>query len=121
RRRERARKRERKLKEVIRRYRESSAAMPDAALVLSPDNTIEWMNAAAASLLGLQRSDSGYRIDNLVRHPDFIRFLHEGNYDESLELASPMDEERMMEIHIVPYGDEQRLLVARDITRLHQL
>lgn len=121
RRKERARKRERKLKAVIKRYRESSAAMPDAALVLSPDNTIEWMNAAAASLLGLQRSDTGYRIDNLVRHPDFIRFLQAGDYDESLELASPVDDERMMEIHIVPYGDEQRLLVARDITRLHQL
>jgi two-component system phosphate regulon sensor histidine kinase PhoR len=122
RRKARARKRERKLKAMIRRYRESSAAMPDAAVVLRPDNTIEWMNEAAASLLGLKAgSDLGSRIDNLVRHPDFVRFLHSGNYDNSIKLRSPMDEDRTMEIHIVPYGHEQRLLIARDITRMHRL
>lgn len=122
RRKARARKRERKLKAVIRLYRESSAAMPDAALVLLADNTIGWMNEAAASLLGLKGdTDVGHRIDNLVRHPDFVRFLHDGDYSESLELVSPVAEDRAMEIHIVPYGDDQRLLVARDITRLHRL
>lgn len=122
RRKARARKRERKLKGVIRLYRESSAAMPDATLVLRGDNTIEWMNDAASVMLGLKGDmDIGHRIDNLVRHPDFIAFLHGGDYSESLELVSPIDEEKVMEIHIVPYGDDQRLLVARDITRLHRL
>ncbi len=122
RRKARARKRERKLKAVIRLYRESSAAMPDATLVLGSDNAIEWMNDAASILLGLKGDmDIGHRIDNLVRHPDFIGFLHGGDYSESLELASPVDEEKVMEIHIVPYGDDQRLLVARDITKLHRL
>lgn len=122
RRRGRARKRERKLKGMIRRYRESSAAMPDATVVLRADDTIEWMNDAAASLLGLRTGgDLGSRIDNLLRHPDFVRFLQSGIYDEALELVSPVDEDRTMEIHIVPYGHEQRLLVARDITRMHQL
>jgi two-component system phosphate regulon sensor histidine kinase PhoR len=122
RRKARGRKRERKLKGMIRRYRESSAAMPDAAVVLRPDNTIEWMNDAAASLLGLKAGgDLGSRIDNLVRHPDFIRFLHSRNYEESIKLLAPVDEDRTMEIHIVPYGHEQRLLIARDITRMHRL
>lgn len=122
RRKARARKRERKLKAVIRLYRESSAAMPDATLVLGSDNSIEWMNDAASTLLGLKGDmDIGHRIDNLVRHPDFIGFLHGGDYSESLELSSPIDEDRVMEIHIVPYGDDQRLLVARDITKLHRL
>jgi two-component system phosphate regulon sensor histidine kinase PhoR len=122
RRKARARKRERKLKGMIRRYRESSSAMPDAAVVLRADNTIEWMNDAAAPLLGLRAgADLGSRIDNLVRHPDFVRFLRSGKYEEGINLLSPVDEDRTMEIHIVPYGHEQRLLVARDITRMHQL
>jgi two-component system phosphate regulon sensor histidine kinase PhoR len=122
RRKARARKRERKLKAMIRRYRESSAAMPDAAVVLRPDNTIEWMNEAAASMLGLKAgSDLGSRIDNLVRHPDFVRFLHSGNYEDSIKLRSPVDKDRTMEVHIIPYGHEQRLMIARDVTRMHRL
>jgi two-component system phosphate regulon sensor histidine kinase PhoR len=118
----RAKKRERKLKALIKLYRESAAALPDATLVLRHDDTIEWMNDAAASLLGLKPdTDTGQPIHNLIRHPDFVRLLESGDYSEPLELVSPADENRMMQIHIVPYGDQQRLLVARDITKLHRL
>jgi two-component system phosphate regulon sensor histidine kinase PhoR len=122
RRKSRARKRERKLKALIKLYRESAAAMPDATLVLRRDDTIEWMNEAAASLLGLKtEGDIGHPVQNLIRHPEFVRFLESGDYAEPLDLVSPLDESRMMQIHIVPYGDDQRLLVARDITKLHRL
>ena len=80
------------------------------------------MNEAAAALLGLKAdTDIGHPIHNLIRHPDFIHLLESGDYAEPLELASPVDEHRMMQIHMVPYGDRQRLLVARDITKLHRL
>ncbi len=116
------RRREQMLREAIEQYRASAEALPDATLVLAPDNRIEWMNQSAASLLGLDAvNDIGQRVHNLVRHPDFIAMLDSGDYTEPLELSSPTEDGRMMEIHIVPYGDRQRLLVARDITRLHQL
>lgn len=116
------RRREQMLREVVDQYRASAEALPDATLVLAPDNRIEWMNQSAASLLGLDaKSDIGHRVQNLIRHPDFIELLGSGDYSEPLELASPTEDGRMMEIHIVPYGDRQRLLVARDITRLHRL
>jgi two-component system phosphate regulon sensor histidine kinase PhoR len=118
----RARKRARKLKALIDLYRDSAAALPDATLVLSRGGTIEWMNDAAVSLLGLKpQTDVGQSVQNLIRHPEFVLFFESGRYSEPLELASPADENRILQIHIVPYGDEQRLLVARDITKLHQL
>lgn len=116
------RRREQMLREIVEQYRASAEALPDATLVLAPDNRIEWMNHSAASLLGLDpAADIGHRIQNLLRHPDFIAMLESGEYSEPLELVAPADDGRMMEIHIVPYGDRQRLLVARDITRLHRL
>ncbi len=116
------RRREQMLREVVDQYRASAEALPDATLVLAPDNRIEWMNQSAASLLGLDaKADIGHRVQNLIRHPDFIELLSSGDYSEPLELASPTEDGRRMEIHIVPYGDRQRLLVARDITRLHRL
>jgi two-component system phosphate regulon sensor histidine kinase PhoR len=119
---ERGRKRERKLKNLVERYRDSAAAFPDAALVLRRDDAIEWMNEAAATLLGLNLTrDIGQRIDNLIRQPAFVHYLQSGDYAEPLELSSPVDNMSMMQIYIVPYGDNQRLLIARDITKLHRL
>jgi two-component system phosphate regulon sensor histidine kinase PhoR len=120
--RERGRKRERKLKNLVDRYRSSAAAFPDAALVLRRDNAIEWMNEAAATLLGLSLTrDTGQRVDNLIRQPVFVDYLQSGEYSEPLVLKSPVDNASMMQIYIVPYGDNQRLLIARDITKLHRL
>ncbi len=120
--RERGRKRERKLKNLVERYRQSAAAFPDAALVLRRDNSIEWMNEAAATLLGLNLvRDVGQRVDNLVRQPDFVDYLQSGEYAEPITLKSPIDNAAIMQIYIVPYGDNQRLLIARDITKLHRL
>lgn len=120
--RERGRKRERKLKNLVERYRQSAAAFPDAALVLRRDNSIEWMNEAAATLLGLNPvRDVGQRIDNLVRQPYFVDYLQSGEYAEPITLRSPIDNAATMQIYIVPYGDNQRLLIARDITKLHRL
>jgi len=120
--RERGRKRERKLKNLVERYRQSAAAFPDAALVLRRDNAIEWMNEAAATLLGLNLvRDIGQRVDNLVRPPAFVEYLQSGDYVEPLVLGSPVDNASTMQIYIVPYGDNQRLLIARDITKLHRL
>jgi two-component system phosphate regulon sensor histidine kinase PhoR len=120
--RERGRKRERKLMDLVARYRDSAAAFPDAALVLRRDNAIEWMNEAAATLLGLSLTrDVGQRVDNLIRPPVFVQYLQSGEYSEPLVLNSPVDNASMMQIYIVPYGDNQRLLIARDITKLHRL
>lgn len=118
----RTRRRELKLRELVGQFRASAEALPDATLVLSPDNKIEWMNQAAASLLGLDPvSDVGHRVHNLVRHPAFIEMLRSRNFSEPVEFPSPTEDGRIMEVRIVPYGDRQRLLVARDITRLHRL
>jgi len=72
-----ARKRERKITEVLGRFQTSASALPDAVVVLAGDATIEWMNEAATRWLGLRApADLGQRIDNLVRAPNFIRFLN---------------------------------------------
>ncbi len=119
---DRALRKRRRLGELLQRYQATAAALPDAAVVLDRDQGIQWFNEAASQLLHLRsRSDVGQRIDNLLRHPDFVAYLHGGNYTEPLVLNSLVEEGRVLQIHIVPYGQDQRLLVARDITRMHRL
>jgi len=120
--RSRNRKSKQRLARYLSRFRDLTAALPDAVVVLTEDTTIEWFNDAAKELLKLRRSiDVGQRIDNLIRHPFFIKYLEQGDYAEPLQLQSPLHDERILLIYVIPYGSAQRLLVIRDITRLNRL
>ncbi len=120
--RERSNRRKRRLASVISRFRESTAALPDATIVMSANGEIEWFNDAARSLLGLRApQDVGQRINNLLRHPRFTRYFAHGRYPDSIELPSPVNEQLTLNLTIIPYGQNQRLLVARDVTRIKHL
>ncbi len=120
--RQRNKRRERRLSGALNRFQQSATAMPDATVVLRANGEIEWFNEAATRLLGLHfRADLGQRIDNLVRHPAFVHFYARGDYSEILEFPSPEDNSIILALQVVPYGDDQRLLIARDITYLHRL
>ena len=116
------RNRKKKLAKYITRFKESTAAMPDATVVLNRHDQIEWINKAAQESLGLQPAkDVGQHLSNLIRHPGFIRYISRKDYDAPIELPSPADEQQMLSIRIIPYGQDQRLLIARDVTRLKNL
>jgi len=116
------RRRKRKLTRMLNHFQEATSALPDATVVLSTTGEIEWFNDAAQKLLGLRwPDDAGRRIANLVRHPAFIEFLATRDYSRTVELPSPANAGVLLATLIVPYGDEKRLLVARDVTRLHHL
>ncbi|QIZ77032.1 phosphate regulon sensor histidine kinase PhoR [Ferrimonas lipolytica] len=110
------------LARMLSRFREGAEALPDATLVLGREGEIQWSNKLAEHLLGVHwPKDAGNRIHNLVRHPRFVRYWNKREFVEPLELVSPVNEDRMLEIRVIPYGDKQRLLIARDITRIKQL
>ena len=121
--RQRNRKSKRRLANVINRFRESTSALPDAAVVLQATGEIEWFNGAAAQYLGLNSpNDIGQRLINLVRHPSFAEYMTKGEFSGSLEITSPADDAMVLDINIVPYGGKnQNLLVARDITHIKKL
>lgn len=116
------RQRKKRLSAILSRFKESTAAMPDATVVLTDDDRIEWFNKAAKRYLGLKsKQDVGQRIDNLIRHSRFSEFLSRGDFTEPLEMASPLNADQYFSFRIVPYGNQQKLLVARDISRLKRL
>ncbi|MFM7065488.1 MAG: phosphate regulon sensor protein PhoR, partial [Gammaproteobacteria bacterium] len=69
----------RRVVQLLREFRRMTTSMPDGVVVLNGQDEIQWFNRQAASLLGLRRKvDFGYRIQNLVRQPAFVRFLEQG-------------------------------------------
>jgi len=109
------------LASLIRRFREGAEAVPDAVIVLQKDLSIVWCNKLAVHVLGLEwPGDSGQRLDNLIRHPDFSSYMQSYDYLEPLELDSPLGTEQVLEFRVMPY-ETQLMVVVRDVTQLKML
>jgi len=113
--------RKKKLGKMVDQFRQSTEALPDAAIVLGINDEIDWANKAARDVFGLHQSDKGQRIPNLIRFPDFIRYLKLRNYKDSVILPSPVDNRIILEVRVIPYGAGLRLLLAQDITQLKKM
>jgi two-component system phosphate regulon sensor histidine kinase PhoR len=111
-------KRKKKLSKMIDQFRQSTEALPDAAVVLGTNDEIEWTNKAAREVFGLHQSDKGQRIPNLIRFPEFIRYINSANYSEPVIIPSPVNHHISLSVRIVPYGAGLRLLLAQDVTQI---
>ena len=111
-----------RLVQIFRELRRSTAALPDGVIILSTQNEIVWFNRRAARLLGLRRPiDIGLRIDNLIRSPEFVRYLHGDDFAMPLVIRPPLEADLYLALQVVPYGAGQSLLLARDVTRQMRL
>jgi two-component system, OmpR family, phosphate regulon sensor histidine kinase PhoR len=115
--------RRRRLVQLLRAFRTTAAALPDATVVLDDGGAILWFNAAATRLLGLSYpQDLGGHFSNLVRSPRVTRWLESGDWSESLmDVPAPADDALRLGLRIIPYAQGRRLLVARDMSKLMQL
>lgn len=119
---QRVRRHKRRAREVMREVRKSTNALPDGVLILSRDNEIQRYNAAARLLLGLRRRrDQGQRVDHLVRHPDFVKYIGVADYSLPVIIPSPVRDDGWLSLRIVPYSEDSRLLTVRDITERTRL
>ncbi len=111
-----------RLVQLFRELRRSTAALPDGVIILSAQSEIVWFNRQAARLLDLKRPiDIGLRIDNLIRTPEFIHYLHGEDFALPLIIRPPVQLEMYLALQLVPYGEGQSLLLVRDVTRQMRL
>lgn len=108
---------------LLREFRRLTTAMPEGAVLLGPEHEILWFNHRAAEWLGLRRKrDFGIRIENLVRHPDFVGYLRSGEPDDGVVVQDTSDLNLWLSFHVVRTGvAERQLLMVRDVSREQQL
>jgi two-component system, OmpR family, phosphate regulon sensor histidine kinase PhoR len=108
--------------QLFRQIQRSTAALPDGVVILNAEHEIVWFNRMAALLLNLRRpADLGLRIDNLVRQPEFARYLSGGQYANPVVIRVGTGEPQFLSLQFVPYGEGQLLLLVRDVSRQMQL
>lgn len=111
-----------RLQAVIDRVQESTAALQDAVIMLDSEGNLEWWNRAAETLMGLKTpQDSGQPVTNLVRHPRFKEYFEQDSFAEPLEIPSPTNDRVRIQMLITRYGNNEHLMLVRDVTRIHQL
>ena len=116
--RRRNRRRKKQLIRMLERFRTATAALPDATVVLSAGDRIDWFNEAAGRLLGFRRTDVGQKVGSLIRYPKFTDYLENADFRTTVGIPSPVAEHMQLDIRVVPYGGDLRLLVAQDVTQL---
>ncbi len=107
---------------LVREIQRSTAALPDGVVVLNGQREITWFNRTAGELLDLRGGDDrGLRIDNLIRQPGFARYFDGGDYSNAIVLQPDIQLDNYLSMQLVPYGEGQRLLLVRDVSRQMRL
>jgi two-component system, OmpR family, phosphate regulon sensor histidine kinase PhoR len=110
-----------RLKLVVKRGQETTAALRDGIILLDNKGNMDWFNSAAATLLSLRRQDQAHPLVNYVRHPSFVRYVEQGNFQDPLDLPSPHSEALRLQYQITSFGQGEQLVVVRDVTRVFKL
>jgi two-component system phosphate regulon sensor histidine kinase PhoR len=111
-----------RLSHALVRWRQAGEALPDGVVILDAQNRIEWCNEGAVRLFGLDLgTDVGRPVINLVRQPEFIAYVEAEDYTHAIPLRSEHGGGRTLSVQLIPYGEAQKLLLSRDITRLERV
>ena len=110
------------LTDTLARFRQAVEAIPDGAMMLDAENRIVWCNPTAEHHFAIALdTDRGQLITNLLRQPDFVSYLSKENFHEPLTLRGQGSTEQVFSIILVPFGEDQKLILSRDITHLEKL
>ncbi|KIO50044.1 phosphate regulon sensor histidine kinase PhoR [Nitrosospira sp. NpAV] len=110
------------LSSALERLRRATSAMPEGVIILDEIDRIEWCNPVAEKHLGIDASlDAGQPITHLVRQTQFAEYLDAHNYNEPLIIKQSRNQGLILSLQFVPYGDKQKLLISRDVTRLERV
>ena len=116
------RKRIARLASMLRGYRIAANSMPEGALVINRHNGyIIWSNKTARKLLGLQAGKDDFKLFNLFQ-VDVKAWFDENNTEQALlNVPAPFSTEVFLDLFLLPYSEEQSLLVLRDSTKMRRL
>jgi two-component system phosphate regulon sensor histidine kinase PhoR len=114
-------KREAELVEALARWRAAARALPDGVAILDGDR-IAWCNDSSRLHLEIDPAqDTGRPITHLVRIPEFLEYLEAGDYGKPVLVYPPYSPGRVLSLQAVKYGEDQRLVLSRDVTQFKQV
>jgi two-component system phosphate regulon sensor histidine kinase PhoR len=107
---------------ALQQMEQATAALPEGVVILDDADRIEWCNPLAALHFGLDSDyDIGQQITYLARQPAFVQYLAAREFGKPLVLHGARQDDLILSIKLISYGENQRLLISRDITQLQRI
>jgi two-component system phosphate regulon sensor histidine kinase PhoR len=107
---------------ALRHMEQATSALPEGVVILSETDRIEWCNPLAEQHFGLDGvRDIGQQITYLARQPEFVQYLTLQDFSDPLVLRGTRQNDLVLSIKLIPYGDGKKLLISRDITHLERI
>jgi two-component system, OmpR family, phosphate regulon sensor histidine kinase PhoR len=118
-----AKTREAALNDSLDRFQEAANALPDGVVMLDIDNNIVWCNPMAETHWRISlANDRMQTITYIIRYPEFNDYLAERNFNEPLTLTlGSQNDAATYTVQLVAFGDDQSLLLSRDISERNRL
>jgi two-component system, OmpR family, phosphate regulon sensor histidine kinase PhoR len=114
--------RSRRLAANLHDLRRAAGNLPDAIVLLDQDQHVRWFNHAAESLLGLRRpQDRGIVLREKLHNSELAGWLEDPSPEPLNDISAPGQPSRHINVTILPFGQRQRLLLARDISHMSRL
>lgn len=111
-----------KLQALVDRVQQSANSLRDGVIMTDNHGALDWWNDAAGKMLGFRwPTDRGVLIHNLLRAPEFKHYFTSKHYSDPLQLVSPQDHNLKLLLQINLFGDDERLIVVQDVSRLARL
>ena len=112
----------RQISSALELLRRATSAMPEGVVIMDETDRIEWCNPVSEKHLGIDATvDTGQHITHLMRQTQFAEYLAAQNYDEPLIIKQSRHQMLTLSLQLVPYGDKQKLLLSRDVTRIERI
>ena len=107
---------------LIDRTQSSLVALSEAIILTDDSQQIEWWNPAAEYLFRIQPTDRGRNLLSIIRQPDFVEYFNNIDHaPEGIKVKLAHDDNKYAQIKLTRFGQQSRLLVAHDITRMRNL
>ena len=116
-----ARGRARRLVEELRWLQRTLDTIPDGWIVLQRSGVIELANQTASSLLGFSPRERRRNLTALARDPSIVALLEDEVEGGIVEMASPVDESRRLELRHLRVDADRSIVLIRDVTILNRL
>ena len=110
--------RKKHLATIANHYHTVMSALPNATIVLNANFEIEWANKPTQKILGIDVvRDIGHPIGNIVRDMSMLSLLSNESEQSEIEMSSPVDHLKTLNILKLQYDGDKTLLIARDISQ----
>ena len=95
--------------------------IPDGWIVLQRGGVIELANQTASNLLGFSPRDRRHNLTALARDPSITALLDDEVEGGIVEMVSPTDESRRLELRHLRVDADRSIVLIRDVTILNRL